>query len=129
MSLIAISFVMSIGWILTSDSHTTFFAALQAGVGIWLLSHAVPLNLGDMVFGLPPLVLTFFAVWMMRRAMKWAIRSTIIVNAACVLLLIFSMAITYAFIAVSFSLLFASGAQVNSARLLLAAIGWTFLAG
>ncbi|MEY4322780.1 MAG: hypothetical protein RL410_561, partial [Actinomycetota bacterium] len=129
MSLIAISFVMSIGWILTSDSHTSFFAALQGGVGIWLLLHAVPLNLGDMVFGIPPLVLTIFALWMMRRAMKWAIRSTIIVNAAGVLLLIASMAMTYAFLAVGFSVLFASGAHVNSARLLLAAVGWVFLAG
>ena len=128
-SLIAILFVMSIGWILTSDSHTEFTSSLQAGVALWLLMHAVPISLGGMVFGLAPLVATFAMVWVLRRAMKWAVRSSLVVNPAGVLLLLFSMAVTYAVIAVFFSLLITDNVQVNASRLILASTGWALIGG
>jgi hypothetical protein len=129
MSLVIILFVMSIGWILTSDSYTEFTSALQVGIAVWLYAHAVPLGTATMTLSIPPLVLTLLMLLMMRRAMKWAVRSTIITNPAGMLLLIASMAGSYAVIALGLSVMVSSGLLVNASRLLIATFGWAVLAG
>ena len=128
-SVIATTFVMSIGWILTADSRTDFVASLQTGVALLMLVHAVPVESGDMAIGLPPLLLTLLLVVLLRRAMKWAVRSTIVVNKAGLLLLVFSMAMSYAILTVMLSLFLGDGVEVNASRLLLASFGWAALAG
>lgn len=120
--------VSSVIWITTADSTTDYANAIYTSFTLVLLAHSIPVAAGGLVFSIPPLVITFLMVWLIKKATQWAVRSTLITNLAGVMMLISTMMIGYAILSLAVSAIASPVADINASRVLIHSGLWA-LAG
>ncbi len=120
--------IASIIWITTADSTTDYGNSIYASFAVVLLAHSIPVGAGGLTFSIPPLVITFISMWLLKKATQWAVRSTLITNLAGVLILVGSIMISYSVLALIVSAFAATVAEINASRVLLHSGLWA-LAG
>lgn len=128
LTVITLMIVFTFGWIATADPTSNYDTALKAATSLWLLAHGSPLSITSMTFGLTPLLLTVPVVFVLKIAVRWAIRSTRITNAAGMFGLIFATAGTYSILALLMSLTVGPDIRVNASRTLLVTALWAVFA-
>ena len=127
-TIFAAIFLTSLIWITTADSSTDYANSIYASFAVILLAHSIPVAAGGLAFSIPPLVLTFISMWLLKKATQWAVRSSLITNLAGVLILIGSMMVSYAVLALIVSTFAATVADINASRVLIHSGLWA-LAG
>ena len=115
-------------WISTADSITQYSSAIYSSFALVLLSHSIPVTAGGLTFSIPPLVITFFVIWLIKKATQWAVRSTLVTNLAGALLLIVTMMISYSLLALVMSAFASDVANFNASKVLMHSSLWS-LAG
>lgn len=118
----------SLVWITTADTATDFANAVYTSFVVVLLSQSIPVAAGGLTFSIPPLVITFFMIWLIKKATQWAVKSTLITNLAGVLWLIASLMFCYAAWALVVSAIASPVANINASRVLIHGSLWA-LAG
>lgn len=119
--------ISSIIWITTADSTTDYGNSIYTSFAVILLAHSIPVVAGGLTFSIPPLVLTFISIWLLKKATQWAVRSTLITNLAGVLMLIGSIMVFYSVLALVVSAFAATVAQINASRVLIHAGLWALV--
>jgi hypothetical protein len=119
--------VSSLVWITTADSITNYADSIYTSFALVLLAHSIPVAAGGLVFSIPPLVITLLVVWLIKKSTQWAVRSTLITNLANVLILIFSMMVCYASLALVVMAFAAPVAEINASRVLIHSGLWALV--
>lgn len=117
----------SVVWISTADSITQYWSAIYTSFTLVLLSHSIPVAAGGLTFSIPPLVITFFAIWLIKKATQWAVRSTIVTNLAGALILIITMTISYSTLALVLSAFASSVADINASKVIIHSSLWSLV--
>jgi len=120
-SLLALLLVFSLAWIVTADPASGYDSAVRVAIATWLLSNGSTLHVGALSFGLLPLVLTVFMLWIVAIGMRWAIRSTVLINLAGLLGLIASMAVTYTLFGLALAIFINGTVTTTTSRSLIGA--------
>lgn len=120
-------FISSAVWISTADSVTEYSSAIYSTFALVLLSHSIPLAAGGLTFSIPPLVITFFVIWLIKKATQWAVRSTVVTNLAGVLLLIGAMMLSYSLIALVVTVFASAVADFNASKVLIHSSLWSLV--
>ena len=128
-TIIVLMIVFTFGWIATADPSSRYDTALKTATSLWLLAHGTTVHVGAISFGLTPLLLTLPIVLMLKSAVRWAIRSTRITNAAGMFGLVFATAATYSVAALMLSLTIGPTIRVNASLTMLVTGLWAVVAG
>lgn len=117
----------SLIWITTADVATDYANSVYTAFVVILLSHSIPIVAGGLTFSIPPLIITVFMVWLIKKATQWAVKSTLITNLAGVLLLVASIMLNYAILALIVSAIASPVASINASRVIIHASLWALV--
>ena len=118
-----------VAWVFSSDPAAEAADAFGAAMGLWLLSHNIPITAVSLSISLPPLLVSALYLLVNRTFAKRSVRATRVFSLAGVLLQVLAYAFTYGVLAVVLALLFNSRVAANSSTAFLAGLVWGLVGG